>query len=135
MNTSIFLAKALGLYYVFISLAFIINKKTLKPAIFDMINNMTIMIFSSFITLIIGILLIVSHNIWVEDWRLIITLIGWLALTKGLILMLFPDFLGALSRRWIENTTAYYGTFIFTLLLGLVLLYFGYFLKLPKIVF
>lgn len=123
METSLFLAKALGAYYLIISIAFIINGKKLKLAILDMINNTSLMVFSSFFTLIIGILIIVSHNVWVSDWRVIITLIGWLALTKGLMLMFFPEYLGKISIKWLQNNVTYYATFLFTFLLGLYLLY------------
>lgn len=126
MNISIFLAKALGLYLMLISIAYIFNKKRFKPLLMNMMNNPEVMLVTSFIPLIIGILIVVSHNIWVKDWRVIITIIGWMALIKGINIILFPEFLINMSRKWIQNDTAYYITFFFTFLMGAILLYFGY---------
>jgi len=42
-----------------------------------------------FAAIVIGLLNILFHNIWEDDWRLLITLIGWLALFIGLSLFIF----------------------------------------------
>jgi hypothetical protein len=39
---------------------------------------------------IIGLLIVVSHNIWVKDYRVVITIFGWLSLVKGIAYMAFP---------------------------------------------
>lgn len=31
------------------------------------------------------------HNIWVRDWRVMVTLLGWMSLLAGLFRMAFPD--------------------------------------------
>ncbi|MBI2707201.1 MAG: hypothetical protein HYX35_02655 [Proteobacteria bacterium] len=126
MDISIFLAKAIGIYYVFVSLAFLINKRKLRALIINTMNSPAYLLLSGFIALIIGILLTVSHNLWVEDWRVVITIIGWLALLKGMTIILFPQFLVTLSTKWMQNERAYYTTFLFVLFMGIILLYFGY---------
>jgi VanZ family protein len=30
------------------------------------------------------------HNLWVADWRVVITIIGWLSILKGAIRILLP---------------------------------------------
>lgn len=126
MALSIFLAKAIGIYYIVVSIAFLINKTRLRGLIIDTMNNPAFLFLSGFMALIIGILLVVSHNLWVEDWRVIITIIGWLALLKGITIIFFPAPLIKLSKKWMQNDAAYYPTFLFVLLLGVLLLYFGY---------
>lgn len=125
MDLSIFLAKAIGLYYVFVSIAFLIQKTRLRGLIIDTLNSPAYLLLSGFIALIIGILLVVSHNLWVEDWRVIITIIGWLALLKGMTIILFPQFLVNMSIKWMQNDMAYTLTFLFVLFMGALLLYFG----------
>ncbi len=39
-----------------------------------------VLLLNAIITPIIGILLVVSHNLWVADWRVVITIIAWLIL-------------------------------------------------------
>ena len=126
MDISIFLAQALGLYLIIISLAFTFNQRRFKPIILDMMNAPGLMLISGFMALIIGILLVTSHNIWVMDWRVIITITGWMALLKGLNIIFFPQMLTDLSINWIENKVTYYATFLFTFIMGVIFIYFGY---------
>jgi hypothetical protein len=46
---------------------------------------------SGFLTLTVGYLLVTFHNIWVKDWPVIITVIGWIALVKGISLLVLPQ--------------------------------------------
>lgn len=126
MNISIFLSKSLGIYLIFISIAYFINEKKFRPLIINMMNDPALLLVTGFIPLIIGILLIVSHNIWVEDWRVIITIVGWMAFLKGVNIILFPEFLINFSKKWIQHKVAYHTTFIFTFLMGSILMYYGY---------
>ena len=126
MTTSIFLAKVIGLYYIIISVAFIAREERLKRIILDMINVPSVMLLSGFVALIMGILLIVSHNIWVADWRVIITIVGWMAFLKGISIILFPQILGDISTEWMKNKFAYYATFLLVFIMGFILIYYGY---------
>jgi len=126
MEISIFLAKTLGIYLLVISLSFLINQKSLRPPILEMIGSPAFMLLTGFIALIIGILLIVSHNIWVMDWRIIITIIGWLAFIKGITRLVFPEYVVKTTKKWVENDGVYYTTFVITLILGIILFYLGY---------
>ncbi|MBA3813841.1 MAG: hypothetical protein H0X26_05040 [Alphaproteobacteria bacterium] len=126
MENSIFLAKALGIYLIFISMTFVLCEKRLKDLILDMTKNSALMLVAGFMGLIVGILLVVSHNHWVKDWRVIITVVGWMALLKGMSLILFPDLIVKMSKQWINNKFAYYTTFLLSFLIGVILIYFGY---------
>jgi hypothetical protein len=89
METSIFLAKFWGWYLIlfFIILSF---KPTRIKQIFDFLKDPKFVILASFLAIIIGLLNILFHNIWETDWRIIITLLGWIALLKGFVMFVFP---------------------------------------------
>ncbi len=53
-----------------------------------------------------GLLLISVHNVWVQDWPVIITLVGWILFLKGSWFMLFPDKAIAHAKTW--NKEHYY---------------------------
>jgi hypothetical protein len=123
---SIFLAKTIGLYLVIVSAAFILKANELKPVALDMVRNSSLVMFSGILALIFGILIVVSHNIWVMDWRVIITLLGWLALLKGVMRLFFPEFAMSKMKKCVENNASYTMMMLVTLFIGLVLLYFGF---------
>jgi hypothetical protein len=126
MELSIFLAKAIGLYYLIISLGMILNGAKIKSLLMEIMNNAALLFVTGFLALIIGILLVTSHNIWVADWRVIITLMGWAALIKGIIRVTSPQLMIETSKKWVQNNVYYYTTMCVVFLIGVFLLYHGY---------
>jgi len=99
MDTSIFLARVIGLFGALSTLAILARyKKSLEMEEQAARNPVTIYL-SGFVVLFIGILVVVSHQVWTADWRVIITIIGWLVFIKGLIRIFFPE----IVRRLIER--------------------------------
>ncbi|MDB4121418.1 hypothetical protein N9576_00680 [bacterium] len=89
MDNSIFLAKFWGWYLIIFFLILSLNPKRIKQ-IFNDLNDEKFLIVTSFVAIIVGLLNILFHNIWEPNWKLIITLIGWVSLYIGLSLFIFP---------------------------------------------
>jgi hypothetical protein len=45
---------------------------------------------TGYIAFLLGLVTVILHNVWVADWRLAITLLGWATLIKGILTMGFP---------------------------------------------
>ena len=76
-------------------------------------------------TAVIGLLIVIYHNRWTKSWAVLITILGWLALIKGILLIAFPQFVHSLSERMLTD----FGSRIFpyvALCLGLLFAYFGF---------
>ena len=96
-NTSIFLAKFWGWYLLIFFLILTFNPKRIIQIIKDL-KDQKFVILTAFIAIIIGLLNILFHNIWENNWTIIITLIGWSSLLLGLNLFIFMiSFLCGLS--------------------------------------
>ncbi|MEO1167661.1 MAG: hypothetical protein AAFW97_03000 [Pseudomonadota bacterium] len=64
--------------------------ETLNFHIWDGIHATTV--FNNGIMWFMGGLAVVwFHNLWVRDWRVIVTLLGWMSVLAGLFRMAFPD--------------------------------------------
>ena len=87
---------------------------------FAFANDDKFMIILSILGIIIGLLHILAHNLWVKDWRIIITLFGWFSLMKGVSQFAFPG----LANKWTQHIDfKWFQFFLFLLFLtGLVLL-------------
>ncbi|MFX0203457.1 MAG: hypothetical protein ACFFCW_45740, partial [Candidatus Hodarchaeota archaeon] len=46
---------------------------------------------SGWVLLALGLITIILHNVWVADWRVIITITGWASIFKGITRMGFPE--------------------------------------------
>ena len=84
MELSVFLAKVLGLYLVIVAPAALLNRRHFPRLIKEFSDSLAMVVLSGFVALVLGLLLVVSHNVWTTDWRVIITLLGWLTLIKVL---------------------------------------------------
>ena len=91
MEISIFLAKFWGWYLIIYFFLLLIYPKRIKQ-LFEYTKDEKFIIIISFLAIILGLLNIIAHNIWVTDWRIVITLFGWFSLLKGITLFAFPNF-------------------------------------------
>lgn len=89
MDVSIFLAKFWGWYLIIFFFILSYNPKRIKQ-IFNDLNDQKFLIVSSFMAIIVGLINILFHNIWEPNYKLVITLIGWMSLFIGLALFILP---------------------------------------------
>ncbi|PIR68185.1 hypothetical protein COU49_02465 [Candidatus Nomurabacteria bacterium CG10_big_fil_rev_8_21_14_0_10_35_16] len=53
-------------------------------------EDRTITVSTGYITMLLGLITVVMHNIWVWNWPVVITILGWSTLIKGIIKIGFP---------------------------------------------
>lgn len=122
-NISIFLSKFWGWYLIIFFTILTFNPKRILQLLKDL-KDQKFVILISFIAIIVGLLNILSHNVWENDWRLIITLIGWSSLFIGLSLFIFP----IKTSKFLEYINIKFVQLIYMLLfiIGVFLLSKGY---------
>ncbi|MGB3899983.1 MAG: hypothetical protein WA973_15710 [Mesorhizobium sp.] len=89
--TTIFLGKLFGLYLVAIAIAMLTGKRRTLAALDDMANDGPWMLFSGMVAVAAGLAIVLAHNVWTGGaLTLAVTLVGWVALLKGLSLLFVP---------------------------------------------
>jgi hypothetical protein len=126
MATSIFLAKLLGPILVLAAVAVYVNRKSLDAVAQEFLRSNALLLLLGFLDFAAGLAIVLTHNVWVADWRVIITLLGWLLLIRGIVRTLIPDQVKPYGVKLMKNQNAVTGVLAVTLVLGLVLSYFGY---------
>ncbi|SRX75756.1 hypothetical protein [Aequorivita antarctica] len=123
METSIVLAKFWGWYLLIFFFILSYNPTRIKQ-IFDDLKDRKFSVLVAFISIIIGLLNVIFHNIWDSNWTIIITLIGWIALVMGLLLFILPN----QTAKWIEyiNVKLIQVIYVLLFLVGFYLLNAGY---------
>jgi len=125
METSILIAKIIGLIYVAFGVGLLLNKSYYIKAINSLLEDSSYFIIGGLLAIIIGILIIEYHNIWSNDWTIIITIIGWIALFKGITLLAFPKSFTLFKPLF--NSDLFYKILApFVIILGLIFIYFGF---------
>jgi hypothetical protein len=126
MQTSIFLAKLMGPILALAGLAMLINRKELEALAQEFLRSRALFFLLGLVDFATGLAIVLTHNVWVADWRIIITLLGWLLLVRGTVRVLIPDQIKPFGIKLLKNPNAVTGSVAIVLVLGLVLSYFGY---------
>ncbi|MDN0075283.1 hypothetical protein QU481_10315 [Crenobacter sp. SG2303] len=118
-----FLSRLIGLYCLLISLAMFAHKQTMVAAVTALAHDPLQLYMVGVIVTPIGLAMVLGHNVWSGGARpVLVTLIGWGTLIKGLIYLFIPQtaapafFLGGL-----QYASLFYLYATVTLLLGLYL--------------
>ncbi len=125
MDTSVFLARVIGLLGVISTAAVLVRYKESLAFEEKLVQNPANIYLSGFFILILGVLLVVSHPVWALDWRIVITILGWLVLLKGLMRIFFPETVRRLIQKKQGNRWFILGE-LMMLLVGFYLLYHGF---------
>jgi len=91
MEITIFLAQFWGWLLVIIGLIFLLRKKALLEEMFRLLEEKGFVLFSGYLALILGLVTVILHNLWTADWRVVITIFGWISLIKGIVRIGFPE--------------------------------------------
>ena len=102
MEVGFFLAKAWSLYMVLIGVGFLINKNGLKKMV-SVAQDDGFIFMTGFIALILGILHVLSFNMWEPDWRGLVTLLGWITLIKGFTRIAWPTWTKKMTKSFAKK--------------------------------
>jgi hypothetical protein len=119
-----YLAVIWGVSIVIIALALLVRDKHLKQLLVSIENDESFFLWG-FISVVIGVAMVLSCNVWEWNWQLIITLLGWAALLKGIVLLFCPEFLKKYAIK-INNEKWLPAWLLILVFIGLVITYFGF---------
>ena len=108
MDHSLFLARLMGPTFVAIALGILINLGLYESMIGEALHTGIVFYLSGLLSLLAGLAIINLHNMWRPDWRVIITVMGWLMTIGGIMRIVLPQVrcCGRLEHLW--RTRLYY---------------------------
>ncbi|HLF67531.1 MAG TPA: hypothetical protein VI522_07945 [Gammaproteobacteria bacterium] len=125
MHISLLLAKFFAIYFLVVSLPLLFATDSFRERGKSLFDHPGAMLLASIFTLILGIFLILVHNIWTQDWRLLVTILCWLTFIKG-TLYLYCSRTREFVKKHLNHNTAYRVSGIVSLLMALYLGYHGF---------
>jgi hypothetical protein len=91
MDRSLFLARLLGPTFVAIALGMLINLDMYESMIAEGLRLGILFYLSGLLSLLGGLAIVNLHNRWQFDWRVIITVLGWLMTIGGIMRIALPQ--------------------------------------------
>jgi hypothetical protein len=98
MEISIFFARLWGSFFITFGLLFIITKQLGKTI--EMTDNKAFVISTGYITYLMGLITVILHNVWALNWKVVITILGWSTLIKGISKIGFPELIHKQAQRF-----------------------------------
>jgi len=126
MQPSLFIARLMGPITLVMGLALAFNAAVYRAMAEQFLASYAMIFLAGLLTMASGLAIVLTHNVWVADWRVLITVLGWLFVISGTIRTVAPQQAAAMGRRLLAHAiTSKIGAAI-DLILGALLCYFGY---------
>ncbi len=121
MEISLFFAKLWGSFFIIFGLLSIITGQLGRTI--EMTDDKAFVISTGYITLLMGLVTVILHNVWVTDWQVAITILGWSTFIKGITKVGFPEQIHKQAQRFKKNQWV---SAIILIFLGAWLLWMGF---------
>jgi len=118
--TTVFLGNLLGLYLIAISIGMLANRERTMATINEMARSGPWMLFSGMVATVAGLAVVLGHQVWNGGvLPVVVTLMGWAALLKGVTLLLIPGERIAAAYKGVGFERFFHAWMIVVLALGL----------------
>ncbi len=89
---TLFLSRLIGLFAVLVSLSLFIQRESIVEIVSVVLDGGPLQFFVGAFALIVGLAMVLGHNVWSGGaLPVVITLIGWAALLKGVAFLILPS--------------------------------------------
>lgn len=121
MDITLFFAKFWGAFFLVFGALFIIIRQLGRTI--EMTEDRAFVISTGYISFLMGLVTVILHNVWILDWPVAITILGWSTLIKGIIKIGFPKHIHEQAQRFKQKQ---WMSAFFLLILGAWLLWMGF---------
>lgn len=125
MEHSLFLAKLMGIVLVVGPIVKTVRHKQFVIACARAYESLTAILVIGGLVFICSTALVLSHSVWTADWRMVVTVLGWLMLSVSLLQLFVPRSM-AWPMRVLPAAKYRIALDVAQLLLGVYLVYHGF---------
>jgi len=125
---TIYLCRLIGLYCILVVGALVIHRQSTMGVMSDIFNTPSVMFTLGAVTVAAGLALVLAHNRWTGGApTVVVTLVGWLSLLKGMLFLVLPAGVEAeILLKWLSRPPLFYVWLTPSLLIGIYLTYTGF---------
>ena len=126
MQTSYFLAKLIGPFCLALAVGLLANGAHYRAIAEEFLNSRALVLVAGLITLPAGLAIVLTHNVWVVHWPVLITVLGWLLVVGGAVRIVIPQQAMAVGRAVIARPGHITIGAAIWLAIGALLCFFGF---------
>ncbi|MFH1375977.1 MAG: hypothetical protein ABIH35_04910 [Patescibacteria group bacterium] len=125
--STVALAQIIGPAVAAAGIGLLLHKKFYAKILKDFEQHEGLTYFAGIFITILGLIIVLNHNIWELSAAGIITFIGWASVVKGIAFLIVPQPLYRMSKGIINSTGLIRVASVIWVAAGGYLVYFGYF--------
>ena len=126
-DRTIFLSKLLGVYCIVVGVSMALNKAATVQTVTALVNDAPVLYVFALTVIAAGLALVIGHNRWSGMPEVLVSIIGWGTLIKGLFFLLLPSSLAGGIALWgVPYQRFYYADVMIALVLGCYLAFRGF---------
>jgi hypothetical protein len=127
MQTFVFLAALIGPVMLIAAIGMLLDPASHRAMSLAFLDSPPLIFLSGVLVMVAGLAIVLYHNVWAADWRVIITLFGWAGTIGGAARMLSPGSVksvGAalLNKPWVTTVGG-----VLWLVIAALLCFYSYF--------
>ena len=130
MATSRYIARLMGPLLLIIGIGMVMGMLTegdgYSSLLKEFIASRALIFITGMLAMVAGLAIVNAHNLWVRDWRVVITVLGWLFILRGFMNLVFPETVQTLGDRMIASHAGVLAGAAVTIVLGAILSIMGY---------
>ena len=130
MDTSRYIARLMGPLMLVIGIGMtagmFVEGESYSSLMKEFIGSRALIFITGVLALLAGLIVVNAHNLWVPDWRVLITALGWLATFRGVMNLVFPALVQTMGDRFVASHAGVVAGAAFMIVLGAILSIMGY---------
>ncbi len=126
MPPAVFIARIVGPVFVVIGASIMLNEPIYNAIVIEAVHSPTLIYFSGLLSLPIGIAMLNVYRAWTADWRVIVTVLGWLLTIAGVTRIGLPQTTAIIGNAMFSGAAAMPIVAVIVFIIGGLLSFEGY---------
>jgi hypothetical protein len=130
MDTSRYIARLMGPVMLVIGIGMVaglfVEGGAYSSLMKEFIGSRALIFITGVLALLAGLAIVNAHNLWVPDWRVLVTVLGWLFIVRGVTNLVLPHLVQTMGDRIVASQAGIIAGATFMIVLGAILSIMGY---------
>jgi hypothetical protein len=123
---AILIARLIGPLFAALGLGMLLNSTFYAAAVGEGAHSPVLIAIAGMATLVAGTAILNAHRAWTADWRVLVTVIGWMFIIAGLIRLILPTVAETVAPAIYSGPAALMVAGVVVLIVGGILSFEGY---------
>lgn len=124
---TLFIAQVMGLYFLITAIIMLSRANYYQPLLSNMKPDHPTIVLGASAGLILGIMIVLVHNIWIFESEVVTTIVAWTILIKSVFWLSFPEMMVRFCHR-VYSGPGYWIVAVLTGFLGVFMMSHGFYL-------